>query len=253
MKSKAILIASILAEAGALVSAFAPQKDGGRLSTAANAETKFKYENEIGAQVPFGYYDPLGLVYDVDQERFDNLRYTELKHGRICMLGVVGYLYTYAGNRLPGVEFDGKSWEDIRYGFAAFQDLSEPGVLVTFATIGLLETFVMKDVTGDGEFLGDFRNGFYDPGWDLFSEETKIRKRGIELNQGRAAMMGMLALMVHEQIGVPLLPDVVSSIPAAVADVVADAGEAVSALSAIKEAVTDAAEAVTDAVAAVVE
>lgn len=250
MRSAAILIASILAEGGLFVSAFAPQKDGGRLSTAANAESKFKYANEIGAQVPFGYYDPLGLVYDVDQERFDKLRYTELKHGRICMLGVVGYLYTYAGNRLPGVEFDGKSWEDIRCGFAAFQDLSEPGVLLTFATIGLLETFVMKDVTGDAEFMGDFRNGFYDPGWDLFSEETKIRKRGIELNQGRAAMMGMLALMVHEQLGVPILPEVASNIPAAVVDAAADAGGAVAA---IKEAVTDATEAVSDAVSALVD
>lgn len=246
LKSTAILIATILAEGGALVSAFAPQKDSSRLSTAANAETKFKYENEIGAQVPFGYYDPLGLVYDVDQERFDKLRYTELKHGRICMLGVVGYLYTYAGNRLPGVEFDNKSWTDVRYGFAAFEDLSEPMVLTIFGLIGWLELFVMKDVTGDGEFMGDFRNGFYDPGWDLFDEKTKIRKRGIELNQGRAAMMGMLALMVHEQLGVSILPEAASSIPAAVA-------EASGSVSAIESVVTDAVEAVSDAVSAVVE
>ena len=26
-------------------------------------------------------------------------------------------------------------------------------------------------------------------------------KRGVELNQGRAAMMGILGLMVHEQLG----------------------------------------------------
>jgi hypothetical protein len=33
------------------------------------------------------------------------------------------------------------------------------------------------------------------------SDGTKLAKRGIELNQGRAAMMGILGLMVHEQLG----------------------------------------------------
>ena len=48
--------------------------------------------------------------------------------------------------------------------------------------------------------MGDFRNGYIDFGWDTFSEEEQIRKRGIELNNGRAAQMGILALMVHEGI-----------------------------------------------------
>ena len=37
-------------------------------------------------------------------------------------------------------------------------------------------------------------------GWDTFSDETKLRKRAIELNNGRAAQMGILALMVHEKL-----------------------------------------------------
>jgi hypothetical protein len=44
------------------------------------------------------------------------------------------------------------------------------------------------------------RNSAIDFGWDAFSPEEQDRKRGIELNQGRAAMMGILALMVHEQL-----------------------------------------------------
>lgn len=58
----------------------------------------------------------------------------------------------------------------------------------------------MKDITG-GEFVGDFRNDFIDFGWDSFDEETKLQKRAIELNQGRAAMMGLLGLMVHDKLG----------------------------------------------------
>ena len=51
--------------------------------------------------------------------------------------------------------------------------------------------------------VGDFRNGWIDFGWDSFDEETKLQKRAVELNNGRAAMMGILGLMVHEKI-VPL-------------------------------------------------
>jgi hypothetical protein len=60
----------------------------------------------------------------------------------------------------------------------------------------------MKSVPGTGnEFVGDFRNNYIDFGWDSFDEATKLQKRAIELNQGRAAQMGMLALMVHDQLG----------------------------------------------------
>ena len=55
-------------------------------------------------------------------------------------------------------------------------------------------------VTGESEFPGDFRNGALDFGWDSFDEETKLSKRAIELNNGRAAMMGILGLMVHEKL-----------------------------------------------------
>ena len=64
----------------------------------------------------------------------------------------------------------------------------------------------MKDITG-GEFIGDFRNESFDLGWDTFDEGTKLSKRAIELNNGRAAMMGILALMVHEKLGVAIIPN----------------------------------------------
>jgi hypothetical protein len=55
------------------------------------------FENEVGAQVPLGFFDPLGLVADGDEAKFSRLRYVELKHGRISMLAVVGYLVAEAG------------------------------------------------------------------------------------------------------------------------------------------------------------
>ena len=193
---KTAILASLVASAVA----FAPAKQAAR-STSLKA-----FENEIGAQPPLGFWDPLGLVADGDQEKFDRLRYVEIKHGRISMLAVVGYLVQEAGVRLPGnIDYSGLKFADIPNGFAALNTISAAGIAQIVGLIGFLELGVMKDVTG-GEFVGDFRNDFIDFGWDTFDEDQKIRKRGIELNQGRAAQMGILALMVHEQLGVPLIP-----------------------------------------------
>jgi Chlorophyll A-B binding protein len=38
-------------------------------------------------------------------------------------------------------------------------------------------------------------------GWDKQTEAWKTKKRATELNQGRAAQMGILGLMVHDQLG----------------------------------------------------
>ena len=159
------------------------------------------FENELGAQAPLGFFDPLQILTNGDRSKFDRLRYTELKHGRICMLGVVGYLVTEAGLRVP-------AFGDLPGGFAAITAIPDYGFYQVLFFIGILETEVMKDVAGTAEFGGDFRNGWktVDPGWDTFDEETKWNKRAIELNQGRAAMMGMLALMVHEKLDVSILP-----------------------------------------------
>ena len=52
-----------------------------------------------------------------------------------------------------------------------------------------------------GSFPGDmsFINPF-EKEWESWSEEEQNVKRAIELNNGRAAQMGILALMVHEKI-----------------------------------------------------
>jgi len=195
---KLAVFASLLAGAAA----FAPAQKSARTSVATN----MAFENELGAQAPLGFFDPLGLVADGDQEKFDRLRYVEIKHGRISMLAVVGYLVAEAGIRLPGnIDYSGLKFEDVPNGFAAFNTISGAGIAQIVAFIGFLELGVMKDITG-GEFVGDFRNDAIDFGWDSFDEETKLKKRAIELNQGRAAMMGILALMVHEQLGVSLIP-----------------------------------------------
>jgi Chlorophyll A-B binding protein len=188
-----LILASLLASAAA----FAP------VSQKATSTTLKAFEGELGAQAPLGFFDPLGLVADGDQDKFDRLRYVEIKHGRICMLGVVGYLVNAAGIYLPGdIDYSGTKFSDLGYGWDASFAVPVAGALQVAAFVGFLELGVMKDIEGTGnEHVGDFRNGAIDFGWDTFSEETKLTKRAVELNQGRAAQMGMLALMVHDKLG----------------------------------------------------
>jgi len=193
---KTAILASLIAAA----SAFAPVQQGAK-TTSLNA-----FEDALGAQPPLGFFDPLDLVSDGDEAKFERLRFVELKHGRISMLAVIGYLVTEAGVRLPGnIDFSGTSFASIPCGFDAFSAIPQEGIAQIVALVGFLELFIMKDITG-GEFPGDFRNGALDYGWDTFDAETQMSKRAIELNNGRAAMMGILALMVHEELGVSILP-----------------------------------------------
>ena len=98
-----------------------------------------------------------------------------------------------AGVRLPGLE-------DVPTGFAAWENLPND-VVGQMGMALLVMEMANTDVTGNGEFPGDFRNGVLDYGWDEQTDEWKKNKRTIELQNGRAAMMGILGLMVHESMG----------------------------------------------------
>ena len=195
---KTAVFAAILGSAAA----FAPAQTG-KATTALNA-----FESELGAQPPLGFYDPFGMLDNADQERFDRLRYVEIKHGRISQLAFLGQITTRAGFHLPGtIDSAGDTFDSFPNGFAAIggpDSIPGAGTGQILFFIGALELFVMKDSANGaapGDFVGDFRNGYIDFGWDSFDEETKLQKRAVELNNGRAAMMGILGLMVHEQLG----------------------------------------------------
>uniref|UniRef100_A0A6V0CFU2 Uncharacterized protein n=2 Tax=Pseudo-nitzschia australis TaxID=44445 RepID=A0A6V0CFU2_9STRA len=190
---KSMIAATLIASAAA----FAPAQDG-RASSAISAT---KFSDDIGAMAPLGLFDPLGLVEDGSQEKFDLLREYEITHGRVSMLAVVGYLVTAAGIRFPGAE-------DVPAGLKAFDYLlaSKDGqnVLLQMLAFFAVATIVNRDAEWldvEAEHVGDYRNGALDFGWDKFDDATKLKKRTVELNNGRAAMMGILGLMVHEQLG----------------------------------------------------
>ena len=69
---KFTLLAALLSTAAA----FAPSQNAMRSSA-----LQMGYENELGVIAPTGFFDPLGLSSNIDQETFDAYRAAELKVG----------------------------------------------------------------------------------------------------------------------------------------------------------------------------
>ena len=183
----AVVVSTLFASA----SAFAPASRTSSQSTALKA-----FENEVGA-TPYGgttvCWDPLGFV--TDQASFDKQRAAELKHGRVAMLAWLGFATTWNTEyRFPGcAEFPG--------GHAAVLAIPPLDLLLPiFAICGVLEVAIFKQK--QGSFPGDMGGGAVPVGFGpKFTEgydEIEIRTK--ELLNGRAAMMGWLTCLVHEQI-----------------------------------------------------
>merc|ERR1719313_332259 len=192
--------------------------------TRAAAKVSMTYETEVGAQRPLGFWDPLSLVQNADQERFDKLRFTEIKHGRISMLAVVGYLIGASDIRWGGYADTAHTikFSDVPGGFESFDVLPSGYAFWLVALLGGVDFHMARDYsqteefaetgsTWTPEFPGDIRNeARHLPAnaqsgvlqmWENLPPAEKLSKRAIELNNGRAAMMGILGLMVHEKLG----------------------------------------------------
>jgi len=158
---------------------------------ARSSALKMSFESEIGAQPPLGFWDPLGLLNDADEARFARLREVETKHGRIAQLAILGHLVTTAGYRLPTSLTPGYDLSNVKAGLAALTDLPVEAIFGTLLTVALIEGgyAARKDEIEAVQLEKS--------GWD---DETIAKKLAIELNNGRAAQMGILALMVHEKL-----------------------------------------------------
>ncbi len=103
------------------------------------------FEGDVGATPPLGLWDPLGLLDNADQERFDRLREVEQKHGRVSMLAVAGHLTTSAGFRLNGdITYEGDKFADIPSGLAALGSVPPFGLVQIFFFCGALEVRIRE-------------------------------------------------------------------------------------------------------------
>ena len=172
----ACVLSCLLASAAA----FAPSSINQR-STSSLAASEF--ENEAGVLQPTGFWDPAKLSSGISQEKFDQYRLAELKHGRVCMMAVLGYVatetYHFPGDIAPGIPF-----ESIPTGYAAIAMVPLLGWLQMIWTVGIIET------TGQ---LGNFEIGYLN-----LEPEEYFKRQTQELQHGRLAMLAFVELLRHD-------------------------------------------------------
>jgi hypothetical protein len=149
----------------------------------------FDVESQPGILPPTGFWDPLNLARDIDEETFIKYRTAELKHGRVAQLAVVGLLSASA-SRFPGSIGD-VNFADIPNSLEALNVVPGAGWAQIGASIGFWEIYGWQQ---KGSTPGDF--GFQ--GSVVFkSDEEELKAKNQELQHGRLAMIGIAELLAH--------------------------------------------------------
>eukprot|EP00816_Leptocylindrus_hargravesii_P009638 CAMPEP_0196802464 /NCGR_PEP_ID=MMETSP1362-20130617/2071_1 /TAXON_ID=163516 /ORGANISM="Leptocylindrus danicus, Strain CCMP1856" /LENGTH=247 /DNA_ID=CAMNT_0042173767 /DNA_START=13 /DNA_END=756 /DNA_ORIENTATION=+ len=219
----------------ATVAAFAPSSTSKSTSTVALQETKADLGDlakKLNPIVPF--FDPLSLA---DQEFWGQsneatigfLRESEVKHGRIAMFAFVGYIVHANHITWPWpMQMDGTPFPaDTASPPEAWDAIPDSAKLQIFAFVGFLEFW--REVSCEKHYMrggkvGEFPafDAKYIPGgalnlYDPFgfnknnSEEKKAAGLIKEINNGRAAMLGIFGFLCAQTIpgSVPALSGVV--------------------------------------------
>lgn len=76
---KFVIISSLVASAVAFTPSSSTRSAGSALAA------KSKYADELGAQIPLGYWDPMGIMNVNSDEKFDYFREVEIVHGRVAV------------------------------------------------------------------------------------------------------------------------------------------------------------------------
>jgi hypothetical protein len=164
-------------------------------------------------------WDPLNLAspeYGAHPSKLEWYRHAELKHGRICMFAIVGWIttslgFTWSGDIAPGLAFSDLGTAPLE----VWGKIPAAGQAQIIAAIGAVE--IQQEMRKPHYLRGgtpgdvDFKLGI--SLWDPLqfqknkSEEAKRESLTAELKNGRLAMIGLASLVSATIIpgSVPLL------------------------------------------------
>merc|ERR1719247_2457349 len=167
---------------------------------------------DVGTTRPLGVYDPLGLMTR-NPEKYRRFQELEIKHGRIAMLAVLHVIVTGAGYKWAGycsyLSFPPLKFEDIPGGtLASWEALPQAGWAQIVALIAILDNslFAQLPENEPGNVVaGKFGDRI--PWVRYQNPQIREYKLNAERNNGRAAMMGIIGMMIHEGLtGNPIFP-----------------------------------------------
>eukprot|EP00599_Poterioochromonas_sp_BG-1_P003122 CAMPEP_0173154812 /NCGR_PEP_ID=MMETSP1105-20130129/13711_1 /TAXON_ID=2985 /ORGANISM="Ochromonas sp., Strain BG-1" /LENGTH=208 /DNA_ID=CAMNT_0014071075 /DNA_START=9 /DNA_END=635 /DNA_ORIENTATION=+ len=152
---------------------------------------------EVGVLPPTGFWDPLGLAKNADEATYKNYREAELKHGRVAMLAVFGYIFQEFFRLPGGLGYNGELlFNDIPNGVGAIGAVPSFGWLQIVASIGYWELIGWEDKRV-GDEPGNFNFGTKFFGSEL-SGDRKVEYQTKELQNGRLAMLAIIELITHD-------------------------------------------------------
>jgi len=181
--------------------------------------------DEIGVLPPIGRWDPL-QIREQGPERYRRFVEMEIKHGRLAMAAFLGVITTYSGIRWPGYLSlaEGINFSDLPGGaIASWAALPTSAWLQIVLFISFLEVYALKqdpekdpgDVVPEGVAWARYPDGYDvwlgDGSTKQVGEDElflgKTWKLNAERNNGRAAMMGITGMVIHEALtGNPVFP-----------------------------------------------
>ena len=196
----------MLSLSSAALSFSAPAMPMGRVADVQMKATAIK-AGDIGTTRPLGVYDPLNLMTTMP-DKYRRWQEMEIKHGRFAMAACAHVFLTEAGVRWPGyLSFA----EDIKFSdmpggaiasWAALPDLAWIQIILVVALLDN-SLFAQEPSKAPGDVIPF--------GWVRYQDvpgfSGKEFKLNAERNNGRAAMMGITGMLIHEGLtGNPVWP-----------------------------------------------
>jgi len=181
--------------------------------------------DEVGVLPPLGRWDPL-KIREQGPERYRRFVEMEIKHGRLAMAGFLGVVTTYSGIRFPGYlsKAEEIKFEDLPGGaISSWAALPTAAWFQIVLFISVCEVLWLKqdpdkdpgDVVPEGVAWARYPDGYDvwlgDGSTKQVGEDElilgKTWKLNAERNNGRAAMMGITGMVIHEALtGNPVFP-----------------------------------------------
>jgi Chlorophyll A-B binding protein len=153
-------------------------------TTTSIKEKPFNCTTDIGVIAPTGFWDPLNLSEDIDAATYTQYRTAEIKHGRVAMLCVIGYIvpefYKFPGDIAPGLSF-----QSIPNGVAAIDSIPSLGWMQIIFLIGAVDHY---------GYLGSYDFGRA----PALPDEVLYQRQQSELTHGRLAMLASMELLRHD-------------------------------------------------------
>jgi len=187
MVLKTICIATLAATAAAFASSDVRTPTTTSLNADMSRSLPFLVAPEkLDGSLPgdFGF-DPMGLS-EIQQDLF-YARWAEIKHGRICMLAILGMLTQEYGPFGSGWHVPGEQFSETADPFAAIAKVGFAGNFQIFLGIGLIELCNFNKHYGEG-MPGDI-------GWDFIGLTKNMTPAQLKRRQEQEIVHGRLAMM----------------------------------------------------------